>query len=88
MVRREDVVSFKYKGDDSMISFKAKKTPKCPKEFRAEVVLRSGEIVDARMVGYRYKIWEWWYESRKREIEEDILIQAARSMVVPLGYKG
>ncbi len=81
MVSREDVVSFNYRGDDSMISFRAKKIPKCPKEFKAEVVLRSGEVVDARIVGYRYRIWEWWYESRKQEMENAVIVQAARSMI-------
>lgn len=53
---------------------------KCPPNFKAKLKLKSGDIITAPPV-WRNKIWKWWHEARKGEIEGSVLVRAGRSMI-------
>ena len=82
MVKKEDVVTFLYEGRDDMINFNSKRVPGTPKDFIAQLRLKSGKIIDAPK-SWRRKIFKWWHEARKGEIEDSALIEVANQM---LGY--
>lgn len=77
---KEEVETFLYEGDNNMINFNTNKIPNCPPSFKAELKLKGGKTITAPSE-WRKKIWKWWHEARKYEIEKDVLIQAGRSMV-------
>jgi hypothetical protein len=72
---KTEVETFIYEGNNNMINFKDDKILDCPKEFKAQLKLKTGKIVEAPHE-WRKLIWGWWHEARKEEIQEDILLQA------------
>ena len=76
-IEEKEVKSFIYEGNDKMIDFKASETPECPEEFKAQLRLTSGEIIDAPP-DWRQKIWEWWFWSRRHEIEYATIMNLVR----------
>ena len=86
-IKKEDVETFLYEGNDEMIDFGNNKIPTIHPNFVAQLKLKNGNIVKASSY-WRDKIWNWWYAARKVEIQDSILLQAARSMVgKPSSYR-
>ena len=79
-IKKEDVETFLYEGNDKMIVLSTNKVPKIPNDFVAQLQLKNGEVVDAPSV-WRKKIWDWWYTARKAEIQDSALVQVAHSML-------
>ncbi|MCK4526276.1 hypothetical protein KAW18_02795 [candidate division WOR-3 bacterium] len=79
-IKKEDIKTFLYKGNDKMIDFGSDKIPLPPSVFKALLCLKNGKQITAP-TEWRIRIWNWWYAARKAEIEDDVLIQAAYSML-------
>ena len=79
-IKKEDVETFLYEGNDNMIDFENKKIPKPRSDFVAQLRLKNGKLVTAPSI-WREDIWKWWYTVRKGEIESSVLVRAARSLV-------
>jgi len=76
-IKKDEIKTFIYEGNDKMIDFNVKKTPKCPKEFKAQLRLINGKIVDAPP-NWRQKIWEWWFWARRNEIEYNLIMNLVK----------
>jgi hypothetical protein len=86
-IKKEDVETFLYEGNDNMIDFENKKIPKPPSDFAAQLRLKNGKLVTASSK-WREGIWKWWYAARKEEIERSVIVQVGRSLVAkPPSYK-
>lgn len=85
-IKKEDVETFLYEGNDKMIDFVNKKIPKPRSDFVAQLRLKNGKLVTAPSK-WREDIWKWWYAARKGEIQDSVLVQAAHSMLGKLPSK-
>ena len=86
-IKKEDVKTFLYEGNDEMIDFENDNIPKPSSDFKAQLRLKNGKIVIAPSE-WRGRIWEWWYFNRKNEIQGSILIQVGRSLIAkPPSYR-
>ncbi|RPI84180.1 MAG: hypothetical protein EHM34_04100 [Nitrosopumilales archaeon] len=83
MVKQSDISSVMYEGADSMLgkSF-AVDSPisKCHPDFKAQLRLKNGDVVDAPPK-WRRKIWMWWISNRRSEVMNDVLIQVSNDIL-------
>lgn len=82
VINNEDIVSYTYDGTDSMIDFNSEKVPPVNLKFKAKLRLKNGKLVEAPPE-WRKKIWNWWYNTRKDEIQTNILVQVKNDMLAP-----
>jgi membrane protein YdbS with pleckstrin-like domain len=83
MVRKSDILSFTYDGNDDMLGkyfSHDSPLPKCHPDFKVQLKLQTGNIVDASPV-WRRKIWRWWVESRRLEVMNNVLVQVSNDML-------
>lgn len=74
-IKEADVKTFIYEGKDTMINFNSDKIPKCPKAFIAKLKLYNGKVITAPQ-DWRDKIWKWWHEARKDELQYKLLMRS------------
>ena len=79
-ISKKDIKTFTYKGNDNMIKFTRDKIPNVHKDFKATLKLKNGKEVKAPP-DWRRRIWYWWYQERKDQIETDVLLQASKQML-------
>jgi hypothetical protein len=97
LIQEKDIKSFRYDGDDTMIMRKdtggtlsleiggkgVQRIPPVHPKFKASLVLKSGETIDAPPA-WRKRIWTWWYDARfdeLLEVADNVLCQAAADML-------
>jgi hypothetical protein len=79
-IKEKDVNTFTYEGRDNMIDFNSDKIPPVHKDFIAQLKLKNGKTINAPSK-WRKKIWKWWYEVRKDEIETNVLVSVSNQML-------
>ena len=79
VIKKQDVKTFTYHGTDEMIKFNVKKIPPVHKDFKGTLKLKDGREVKAtgKWLG---RIWNWWYQARKDEIETSCLVTVSNQL--------
>ena len=80
-IKEKDVENFLYEGNDNMIKWGTDKTPNVvPKKFVAKLRLKNGKVIKAPLK-WRIKIWRWWHDNRKIEIQDNCIISVSDQML-------
>jgi hypothetical protein len=76
-----EVVGVSYDGNDLMINSFSKDAPipEVHKDFKAHLRLKNGILVDATP-NWRKKIWTWFVEERRKEIESAVVTLKVRTL--------
>jgi hypothetical protein len=82
MVKQSDIATFVYEGDNSMLgSFSCDSpVPKCHPDFKAQLKLKEGTVIDAPPT-WRRKIWVWWIMNHRDEVMYNVMVQASNDML-------
>ena len=78
-IKKDDIKTFIYEGNDKMIDFENVGIPHPHPDFVVQLRLQNDKLITAPS-GWRERIWCWWYINRKNEVTDNILLQVSRSL--------